>query len=198
MLLQEIFTCLSTEIDSSLCCTVNRADEYCEVILNEKVRKGDANPPTLTKLTLFGFDEVISINQDLIKTYSPILLPKMKAINKTCDGILIAMVGGVPYFFVTEMKSSLSNMREHIWKMQAGKNIVSYLKCIFSEYLNIDTFGWDTYYCVFHIADPKRETNGDVLISKDPRAPVYFCVENNDRFSALKLINHSLLGENSY
>ncbi|AVF06633.1 hypothetical protein J7S89_02035 [Acinetobacter baumannii] len=193
MPIEEIFTCLKREINPSICCVAKPAENGVEVILTEKVRRTDPNPPALNKLTLFGFDEVISINQDLVRAYYPILLPTKKAINKTCDGILLAAIKGKLYFLVTEMKSSLSNMNEHILKMQAGKNMVSYLKCILSEYLGIDTSSWNTYYCIFHIADPKRETNESLLISCDPKYPMYFCVENNDRFSALKLINESLI-----
>lgn len=193
MTFREIFTRLSAEINTEIFCPVKKVGTHFEVILTEKVRKSDPNPPTLTKLTLFGFDEVISINQDLIKPYNPILLPDKKAINKTCDGILLALISGKPYFFVTEMKSSLSNMQEHVWKMQAGKNIISYLKCIFSEYLDIDTHSWHTFYCVFHVADPKRTTDESIKLSQNPKQPVYFCVENNDRFSALKLINEPII-----
>lgn len=193
MELEGIFKELNSQINPELLYDVDREDDAIKVEIIEKVRSGDKNPPTLTNLTLFGFDNVIPLDQDLIVSYQPLLLHSKKGMNKTCDGVLIASIGGHPCFVVMEMKSSLSNLSQHVDKMRAGKNLVDYLKIIILEYLDIDISKWDTYYCVFHTADPKRETIHSTLDMKDPHKPIYFCVENNDRFSALKLINRSLL-----
>lgn len=192
MSLEKIFQKLHSSIDSSICCSSAPGTGF-EVFLKEDIKKGDKTPPTLNKLTIFGFDEVIAIDQDLVKTYSPLLLRGKKAMGKTCDGILLAVIKNKPCFLVIEMKSSLSNKNEHAWKMQAGKNMISYLKCVCFEYLDIDISTWPIFYCIFHIADPKRSTHEQIPISHDPKNPAYFIVNNNDRFSALKIINVPLI-----
>ncbi len=193
MELESIFKELSSQFNRDLLYNVTQEERGLKVEIFEKIKKNDKNPPTLTHLTLFGFDYVIPLDQDRITPYRPNILYLKKEMNRSCDGILIASIQENPCFIIVEMKSSLSNRAQHIEKMRAGKILVSYLKDIILEYLNINITEWNTYYCIFHIADPKRETIFGDAPSQDPQKPVYFCVENYDRFSALKLINRPLL-----
>jgi hypothetical protein len=147
----------------------------------------------LKKLTITGFSHVVAINQDKITAYKPSIFKTIKGINKTCDGIVFCVVRGDPYIIVFDMKSSLSNESEHIWKTKCGRNFLSYMNCVLEQFLNVDLSAWKVCYCIFYAGDPKRTTDITPQVSYDPADPCYHNVSNGDVVSVLQVIGKPLI-----
>lgn len=187
---KDLINFLSAKLDSRILHRVHALGETSSITFQELKNPKETK---LKKLTITGFTDVVAINQDQITTYKPILFANEKGIGKTCDGIVFCIVGEKPYIIVFDMKSSLSNMGEHIWKTKCGRNFLSYLKCVLEQFFDQTLNDWNICYCIFHTGNPKRTTGTELEISSDPKQPIYYCVNDGDTIHVNKIVGNKLL-----
>lgn len=187
---KDLIKFLSTDLDTKLLHKIDTLGLNSSITFQELKNPKETK---LKKLTITGFTDVVALNQDHITSFKPALFPKEKGISKSCDGIVFCLVNEEPHIIVFDMKSSLSNISEHIWKTKCGRNFLSYLKCVLEQFFDKNLNDWSICYCIFHTGDPKRTTGTEPEVSKDPKNPVHHCVNDGDTVHVNKILGKKLL-----
>lgn len=153
--------------------------------------KEDNKGASLKSITISGFDNVVGINHDRCSLISENI--NIKGARKTCDGIIFFKLENKHYILITDLKSSLSNLEDHACKTKSGKNFVSYLSCLLSQFEGVNISDWEIYYCIF-IDSEKYNLRRPTAISSEfasklPCSPTRIPIKNNSTVSIRRLLN---------